>query len=537
MSAARNLNDNSIISNTDSVLERIRRADAREGLLDFTKYTKSDYIVNWHHELICNEVDDFLADPSRNRLMLFVGPRNGKSEIISRRLPAYYLGRYPDKEVIATSYGADLAQAMSRDVQRVIETERYRELFPDTRLSSVNVKTASKKNYVKTADKFEIVGHQGVYKCAGIGGALTGFGADLAIVDDPIKDMQEASSPKRKQVIFEWYQSVLTTRLVGEEKVIIILTRWAEDDLAGRLLKEAKTNSDADQWEVISLPTLFDEDHTYKHPLDPRMKNGEPLWPQKMDENKARKRKVSVGSKVWSSLYQQNPTPAGGTIFKTSWFRYYKEMPKFDYKVASWDFTFKDTSTADYVVGGVWGIHGPNKYLIYMVRDKMDFVKSIKAMVNLNTLYPDLRYNLVEDKANGPAIISALKEKISGILAYNPNVGKEARANATSPQYEAHNVLLPDMYYEPNRTRHAWAEEETDKKDKLLTHYIAEHKGFPFAPNDDCVDMTTQILLKLGGGMNWLEELIKDDVNTKPKDEYIEKIAELMNWDTSTWGG
>jgi len=507
-------------------LEEVKKQEARESLLDFILYTKKDYEVNWHHQLICEELDGFLADPNRNRLMVFVQPRSGKSEIISRRLPAYYLGKNPKGQVIATSYGAELAQAMNRDVQRVIDDPKYTELFPETRLNSVNVRTTAKKNYIRTTDKFEIVEHGGIYKCAGICGALTGFGATLAIIDDPIKDMQEAMSPKRKEMVHEWYQAVLSTRLVGEEKVIIILTRWAEDDLAGRLLKEAEVNPDADQWEIISLPTAFTADNPYIHPSDPRIEEGEILWKSRMTPEKAKSVKASVGSKVWESLYQQNPTPSGGIIFQPHWIQHYKDLPTLEYKIASWDFTFKDSSASDYVAGGVWGIAGPNRYLLYLIRERLNFVDSIKAMLRVNHLFPDLRFNVIEDKANGPAIISTLKDKIPSLLAYCPKEGKEARANAVAPQFEAGNIWVPDMYYGPNRTAHPWMMQ-------YLEIFLNEFKTFPFGPHDDMVDMTTQALLKLGSTPNWLNQLVSEAMNEKPsqQDAYTNKIADLMNWD------
>lgn len=510
------------LTKPDEVQKTIKKIRARKRLLNFILYTKEDYSVNWHHELVCDELDAFLADPNRTRLMIFTGPRRGKSEIISRRLPAYVFGKNPNLQIIATSYGAELAQAMNRDVQRVIDSPAYQELFPATRLSGKNVKTTSLGNYVRTSDKFEIVGYKGVYRSAGVGGGITGQGADIAIIDDPFKDWAEASSDKRRQLIKDWYSSTLYTRLSPNAKVIIINTRWHEDDLSGWLLKEAEVNKDADQWEVMSFPEIQDEHNEYKHPKDPR-KDGEVLWPTRFTETIVQKIKHSVGSKVWSALFQQRPSPDGGQIVKGEWFKYFKELPDIEYYIGSWDCSFKDTSKADYVVGQVWGVVGSNKYLVYMVRERLDIVATIKEMLKTTNQFK-LRSMIIEDKANGPAIISMLKNKVPGLIAFNPEGSKEARANAVAPQFEAGNIWLPDKYSPSNRQNFPTVV-------GLLDAYVNEFKTFPNGANDDMVDATTQVLLKIGHKVGWLDELLQmgQEKAAAPK-EYKQTVAETMGW-------
>jgi predicted phage terminase large subunit-like protein len=520
----------------DALLQELERDDARNDLLSFIQYTNPDYSANWHHKLICKRLDEFMRDPDKSRLMVFVGPRRGKSEIVSRRFPAYFFGHNPDAQIIATSYGADLAQRMNRDVQRVIDSPQYQELFPETQLSGKNVKTSSLGNYVRTSDLFEIVGRKGAYRSAGVGGGITGQGADLALIDDPLKDMAEAMSATRKQVIWDWYTSTLYTRLSKVGKVVIILTRWAEDDLAGRLLKEAKTNGEADQWDILCFPEEYDPDHPYADPDDPRTEKGEILWPEWFPEEKVKKTKASVGSKVWGSLFQQSPAPDGGAIFKSQWFQYFKEPPEFEYICSSWDCAFKDSASSDFVAGGVWGVAGANKYLIYLIRERLSFVDTVKEMLRVHNMFPNQRFMLVEDKANGPAVVSTLKNKIPALITYSPKESKESRANAVSPQYEAGNIWLPDKYYEPNRSRHAWCM-------KHLDDYIEEHKNFPFGGNDDTVDMTTQFLLKVGNVPSWLDELARgketdsaltlDEQRTK---QFEQSLMEKMGWDADGGG-
>jgi predicted phage terminase large subunit-like protein len=512
----------------------LKRIEARRHLLNFTLYTKPDYQTNWHHLILCKELEDFVRSKTRNRLIVQVGPRRGKSEIISRRLPAWVFGNFPNMEIMSASYASDLAQAMSRDVQRVMEDDKYIELFPRVRLSGKNVVNSSKYNYVKTADKFEIVNHKGVYKCAGVGGALTGLGGDLIIIDDPVKDMVEATSVKRKQQVYDWYHSVASTRLSANGKVIIVMTRWAEDDLAGRLIADAKKDPETEQWEVISFPELFDSEHEFIHPLDPR-KEGEVLWPSRFPQDKMEKRKKSTVSKIWNSLFQQEPAPDSGVILNPNYFQYFKEMPtEFDHKMASWDCTFKETDGSDFVVGQVWGIKGPHKYLLWLVRKRMSFPETIKSMLSVCNRFPDLQYSLIEDKANGPAVISTLKNKVRGLVAYNPNTSKEARAHAVSPQIEAGNVWLPDKYSEEVRRMCPWLDE--------LDIMIEEVKAFPFGKNDDCVDAMTQMLLREGDSLNWLEELLlqKDDMSSKSElDPFTQarnkQVMDMFGWsDTSS---
>jgi predicted phage terminase large subunit-like protein len=509
-------------------MEELALADARTGLLDFTLYTKKDYKVNWHHKLICDTIDDFLEDPNRRRLMVFVGPRRGKSELISRRLPAYYLGRNPDKKIIATSYGAELAQSLNRDVQRIIDTPEYHKVFPETTLSASNVRTTAKKNYVRTTDRFEIVGHEGYYRSAGVGGGITGMGFDLGLIDDPLKDAKEAQSPTRKKAIWEWYDTTFSTRGMPANKIIVILTRWATDDLAGLLLERAMANPKAPQWEILCFPEIYDPNHPYVHPDDPR-KEGEVIWPEVFPEEEVLAKYEESDSKTWNSLFQQLPAPDDGIIFKAEWFKYYKELPDIEYKMLSVDCSFKQTSTSDYVAMGVWGVVGPNKYLLGFVKERLDFPSTIQKILQLLSEHKDVRKVLVEDKANGPAVIATLKQKISRVVGYSPKESKEARANAVAPQLEAGNVFLPDPYYGPNRTAMPWCVKGVDE-------FVNEICGFPFMPNDDCVDMMTQALLDIGEKTSWMDELLgkgkKDELpaDIRKEQEFTNKLAETMGW-------
>lgn len=519
----REVGDPQLLDHVNSIIEirkkRARKKLATGSLLDFIKYTKDDYEVNFHHQIICDALDEFLdPDSGVDRLIIEAPPRTGKSEICTRRFPSFALGKFPDYQIISASFAMNLSKKMNRDVQRIIDNKKYTEIFPDTRLVSKSLSRAELQggNFTRTSEFFEIVNKQGSLRSAGVGTGISGQGANILIIDDPIPDWEAASSTTYKEKLWDWYTSTAYTRLAKGGKILIIQTRWAEDDLIGKVLAKAKSDPESDQFTVISFPMEFDETHPYAHPLDPRSEDGEILWPGFMPMNKVQSTKRTLGDKVWSSLYQQRPAPKGGNIVKSSWFKYYREKPSnLDMIVTSWDFTFKEGKKSDYVVGGVWGIKGPDKYLLHIVRDKMSFTKSIAEMTKVANLYRDCNKVIVEAKANGEAIIDTLKGKISGIVGYSPDSSKEARANAVAPQIQGGNVHLPDPLSFPQY------------KD-LIGVFVKEWTSFPNGANDDCVDMTSQFLLDSNAQNSWLDQLASGDM--KDDIEYLDKIKEMMGW-------
>lgn len=448
------------------------------------------------------------------------------SEKASRRFPAYALGKYPDLNIIATSYASDLAQRMNRDVQRIIDTPEYREIFPNTCLNSSNVKTSAKGSYIRTSDMFEIVGHKGAYRSAGVGGGITGMGADILLIDDYLKDWTEASSKRVKDMIWEWYNSTAYTRLSPNGKVIIIATRWADDDLIGRLLKQAKEDPKADQWRVVSLPMEYDPESEYIHELDPRTEPGELLFPERFDQKYVNRRKFSLPPKIYVSLYQQKPTVDGGNIFKRNEFKFFSELPEFEFKMLSVDATFTDTAKSDFVAFGIWGVKGKNKYLIEAKKERLNFTGTLQNIYTFIAKHPDLKELIIEAKANGEAIINMLDNdpmiKIP-IYAYKPTDSKEARAWAVTPQVSAGQVFLPDVTYERNRGE-LWVES-----------YLTELTTFPGGAHDDYVDMTTQFLNRVSYlHTGWLESVLASE-ELDGKNEFSD-IARLMGWKTKGMG-
>ena len=456
-------------------IDQIRKEKAKRNLIDFTTYTKPEYDVNWHHRNLADKLDK-LAKREIKRLMVFMPPRHGKSELVSRRFPAFILGKNPNASIIATSYSGGLASSMNRDVQRIIDSREYQELFPETKLIGTHENPVG--NYLRNNSQFEIVNHQGSYVSAGVGGGITGRGADYAIIDDPIKNRKDAESRTYRDNTFDWFASTLYTRLEKDACILLTLTRWHEDDLAGRLLKQSKENPEADQWHVISYPAICKESE--KDSTDPR-KNGEALWPAKYDEITLATIKSTIGSYEWSALYDQNPSPPTGSIIQRNWINYYKVAPsRFDEVIQSWDFAFDGKDDSSFVVGQVWGRLGADKYLLDQVRDRMNFTESIRALRNLSAKHPRAKAKLIENKANGPAIITTMKRQISGLIPVQPDGTKVERLYAVSPQFEAGNVYIPDPSTAP------W-----------VNDYVEELVSFPNSTNDDQTDTTSQALINL----------------------------------------
>ena len=450
------------------IVDAYKKEFARSFLIDFIKYTYNEYSIQWFHRLICDNMDKLFRGEI-NRLMLFVPPQHGKTEITSRRFPAFCLGRNPDARIAVCTYSADLASRINRQIQRIIDEPSYVELFSNTKLNTKNVVTDSKSQFVRNADEFEIVGHRGSLKSVGIGGALTGNAVDIAIIDDPVKDAMEGQSATDRNRKWEWYNEVLSTRLHNDSKIMLTMTRWHEDDLAGRILAH-----EAEKWTVISLPYIKD---CYTIAEDMRS-DGEALWADRHSADKAKQMK-SNSERTYASLLQQRPAPLEGGLFKRDAWKLWDVLPtRIDKLIMSWDCAFKDLQTSDYVVGMVMARAGQSTYVVDMVRGKWDFTRTMEQITALCKKYPYCQEKYIEDKANGTAIISVLKERIAGIIPVVPRESKEARASAISYIVESGHVYLP---------KHA----------EWLQSALYEFSSFPNSVNDDIVDAFTQGINKL----------------------------------------
>lgn len=401
-------------------------------------------------------------------------PRHGKSELVSRRLPCFYLGIHPNNKIISCSYSAGLASLFNRDVQRVMEDPRYCEIFPDTLLPGTDISKdiPNSKRFKKTVNHFEIVNKYGYLLSAGVGGSITGLGADLLLIDDPVKNEEEAMSETVRENIFNWYNSTAYTRLEGGANIVVVQTRWHKGDLSGRLIDEMEIGGD--KWEVINFPAILNTDPS---PGDTR-NQGEALWPGKFPLERLEIIKKQVGSRVWSSLYQQSPIIEGGNIIREEWLRFYTKLP-FDpqrwrgsYLVASWDLSFKETGNS-YVVGVMIAKHESNYYLLDIYRKKADIIETQRAIKEMADTWPSCKVHLIEDKANGPAIIAMMQKQISGMVAVKAEVSKDERLHSIAPIFEAGNFHLPANHY-------------------LTKTIIDELTSFPHSDHDDVVDAISQ---------------------------------------------
>ena len=267
-----------------------RRAKARKSLIEFAQFTKPNYRPNWHHHLISEQLNRIVRGELK-RLMIFMPPRHGKSELSSRKFPAFYLGHHPTHEFISSSYSGDLAMDFGRDVRNLMVSDAYNALFPNNQLSE----DSQAKNKLHTKKG-------GMYFAVGVGGSTTGRGANVLNIDDPVKDRAEAESPVQRDNVWEWYRSVAFPRLMPGGAVVLTMTRWHEDDLAGRILNQEAEGGE--KWEKLILPAI-DENET-------------PLWPAAYPLETLKNIRSTIGPHDWASLYEQRPRPIGGAFFSES---------------------------------------------------------------------------------------------------------------------------------------------------------------------------------------------------------------------------
>ena len=421
-------------------------------------------------ELIDATILECLNTPD-GRLIISMPPQEGKSQRAAIATPVWQLHRDPDTRISVASYAQGLANRNGRAIRNAIVTH------PD-----LGMAIAADNGAVS---EWTLAGHDGGVLSVGRGAGITGRPVDLLIIDDPLKDRAEADSETIRDTCWDWWTDALSARLAPGAPVVLILTRWHEFDLAGRLIADDA----AAGWRVLNIPAQCEDANT--DPLG-RQPGEYMISTRGRSTAQWEQRKKTAGSRTWAALYQGRPSPAEGGIFKREWWQQY-DTPQwlirddgsywatgFDEVLISADLTFKGTDHSDYVAVGVWARRNADAWLLDQICDRWDFVTTLKRFEALCAKWPQATLKLVEDKANGPALISMLGKRIPGIVPVTPEGGKEVRANAWAPLVEAGNVWIPSSRLAP------WASD-----------YIEQHAAFPNAAHDDMVDQSSQAVDRL----------------------------------------
>lgn len=460
-------------------MELLRLRKERNKLLaktefrQFLCYVNPKYEMEWFHKAIADHCQMLYEGKIKN-LMVFIGPQHGKSEIVSRNFPAWAFGQNPDLKIVGCSYSADLAEQFSRSIQRTVDSSEYQEIFPESYLNGSNVRTMV-RGYLRNINVFEFVNHRGYYKAVGVGGGLTGTAVDIAIIDDPVKDAIEAYSDTYRARVWDWYNSVLTTRLHNNSKQLFIMTRWHEDDLAGRILK-----TEGDNWTVLRIPAICEEDgdgelHSHRHV-------GDALWPERHSIEKLDKYRQRA-PKEFNALYQQRPTIEGGNIVKRDWFlkisyldfwaMHFNEPIHF-YLDTAYDKKSKKKGVdndpsgilaACRIKNNIYLVNGAKVY-----KEMPDLLKFLPQYMADNGGSDESRL-CIEPKANGKSVAQMLKTITTLNVRYTetPTDSKEVRLRAVSPKVECGRVYIVEG---------PWNED-----------FLDEVCGFPTQPHDEYVDI------------------------------------------------
>jgi len=448
-------------------LEMLKEQElARAKFLKFTQKVWPTFISGRHHARMA-EAFERVARGECKRLIINMPPRHTKSEFASYLLPAWFLGKYPHKKVIQTSHTAELAVGFGRKVRNLVDSEVYKEIFPDLNLQA-DSKAAGRWNTSKGGDYFAI----------GVGGAVTGKGADILIIDDPHSEQEAAMAATNPEVydkVYEWYTSGPRQRLQPGGSIVIVMTRWSMRDLTGQVIK-ASASRGGEEWEVIEFPAI--------------LPSGNPLWPEFWSLNELNALREELPNAKWQAQYQQNPVGNESAIIKRDWWKIWTEQepPECDYILQTWDTAYEKTQRADYSAGTLWGVfynnkdHNlPNLILLNTYRRRVEWI-DLKHDVfkEYQEWQPD--GVLIEKKATGAPLIYELRAMGIPVQDYTPSRGQDkiARLNSVADIIASGKVWVPE-------TR--WAEELVD-----------EIAAFPSGEHDDLVDATTLALMRFRQG-------------------------------------
>jgi predicted phage terminase large subunit-like protein len=462
--------------------KQIEKQDECQG--DFISFVKSqwpDFVEGRHHKIIGEKFNQ-IAKGNLKRLIVCLPPRHTKSEFASTFFPAWMMGLRSNLKIIQTTHTAELAVRFGRRVRNIIDSDEYQEVFPDLKLEADN----------KSAGRWTTNGG-GESFYAGVGGAITGRGADLLIIDDPVSE-QDALSPTAMDSVYEWYTSGPRQRLQPGGIIVIVMTRWSTKDLVGKVLK--KQNDDhADRWDVVEFPAIMPESE-------------EPLWPEFWKKEELLSVKASLPVAKWNSQWMQNPTAEEGSIVKREWWQKWldESVPHYSYVIQSYDTAFSKKETADYSAITTWAVFQPDEggseqiILLDAKRVRLDFPE-LKKLAREEYKYWEPDCVLVEAKASGTPLTQELRRMGIPVTAYTPSRGQDkiARMNSVAPIFESGMVWAPDT---------AFAEE-----------VVEEMASFPYGDHDDYCDSATMALMRFRqGGFLSLSDDYPDEI--RPMDRH-----------------
>jgi predicted phage terminase large subunit-like protein len=461
--------------------DQLEKQDAcRTDFISYVKHLWPDFIEGRHHKII-GEKFNKIAEGKLKRLIVCLPPRHSKSEFASTYFPSWMMGLRGNLKIIQTTHTAELAVRFGRKVRNIIDSQDYRHIFPEIKLEADN----------KSAGRWTS-NQEGEFFAAGVGGAITGRGADLLIIDDPHSE-QDALSPTAMESAYDWYTSGPRQRLQPGGIIIIVMTRWSTKDLVGKVLKK-QGDEYADQWDVVEFPAIMPESE-------------EPLWPEFWRKEELLSVKASLPVSKWNSQWLQNPTAEEGSIVKREWWRKWEgAVPPYSYVIQSYDTAFSKKETADYSAITTWAIFSPQDgepdqiILLDAKRMRVDFPE-LKKVAFDEYKYWEPDCVLIEAKATGTPLTHELRRMGIPVTAYTPSRGQDkiARMNSVAPIFESGMVWAP--------AEESFAEE-----------VIEECASFPYGDNDDFVDSMTMALMRFRqGGFLSLNEDYQDEINLLPK--------------------
>jgi len=465
--------------------KQIEKQDECQG--DFITFVKSqwpDFVEGRHHKIIGEKFNQ-IARGKLKRLIVCLPPRHTKSEFASTFFPAWMMGLRSNLKIIQTTHTAELAVRFGRRVRNIIDSDEYQEVFPDLKLEADN----------KSAGRWTTNGG-GESFYAGVGGAITGRGADLLIIDDPVSE-QDALSPTAMDSVYEWYTSGPRQRLQPGGIIVIVMTRWSTKDLVGKVLR--KQNDDhADRWDLVEFPAIMPESE-------------EPLWPEFWKKEELLSVKASLPVAKWNSQWMQNPTAEEGSIVKREWWQKWldESVPHYSYVIQSYDTAFSKKETADYSAITTWAVFQPDEggseqiILLDAKRVRLDFPE-LKKLAREEYKYWEPDCVLVEAKASGTPLTQELRRMGIPVTAYTPSRGQDkiARMNSVAPIFESGMVWAPDT---------AFAEE-----------VVEEMASFPYGDHDDYCDSATMALMRFRqGGFLSLSDDYPDEIRPMDRQRQV----------------